>query len=196
MSQRRTRARAEPYPSEEARFLRRLAEGPEMPAGTSEQERAAARGEWAGEVEAAANELGGQWAAAYQELHPEWQPSPTDIEISNRRAAELTAAREQITRLETQMAVARQGFEEVQREHMFHHDDYGASIPLQPLRSTWSAALLPDNALTHPINTRVEFTLLGVTQQGTVTSPPDEYGLQDRRSQWREVRPYPFAQGF
>ena len=26
-------------------------------------------------------------------LRPDWQPTPTDIEISNQRAAELTAAR-------------------------------------------------------------------------------------------------------
>ena len=109
--------------SDEARFLRRLAEGPEMPPGTSEQAWRAARAESAQAVEAAADELGGRWAAAYQELHPEWQPSPTDIEISNQRAAELTAAREQITRLETQMAVARQGFGAAQRDHTFYHDD-------------------------------------------------------------------------
>ena len=37
--------------------------------------------------------MGGHWAEAYQELRPDWQPPPTDIEISNQRAAELTAAR-------------------------------------------------------------------------------------------------------
>ena len=49
-----------PTESEEDRFLRRLAEGPEMPPGTTEQARAAAR--------AAANQVGGRWAAANQEI--------------------------------------------------------------------------------------------------------------------------------
>ena len=78
--------------SDEARFLQRLAE-PELPPGASDAERAAARADAAAGVEYAANELGGHWAEAYQELHPDWQPLPTYIEISNQRAAELTAAR-------------------------------------------------------------------------------------------------------
>ena len=88
--------------SDEARFLQRLAE-PELPPGASDAERAAARADAAAGVEHAANELGGHWAEAYQELHPDWQPTPTDIEISNQRAAELTAAREQIARLTASM---------------------------------------------------------------------------------------------
>ena len=44
---------------------------------------------------------------AGQELRPDWQPTPTDIEISNQRAAELTAAREQIARLTTSFSVLR-----------------------------------------------------------------------------------------
>ena len=75
--------------SDEARFLQRLAE-PELPPGASDAERAAARADAAAGVEHAANELGGHWAEAYQELHPDWQPPPTDIEISNQRAAELS----------------------------------------------------------------------------------------------------------
>ena len=64
------------YPplSDEARFLRRLAEEPEMPPGTTDAERAAARAEAAAGVETAVDELGGEWAPAYQELRPDWQP--------------------------------------------------------------------------------------------------------------------------
>ena len=40
--------------SDEARFLRRLAEGPEMPPDTTEEEGAAPQAEYAGAVEAAA----------------------------------------------------------------------------------------------------------------------------------------------
>ena len=114
------------YPplSDEARFLQRLAE-PELPPGTTDAERAAA----AAEVEAAVGELGGEWAHAYQELRPDWQPTPTDIEISNRRAAERAAARAE------QAAVTRflQIFEDIRRDHTFYHDDHGASIPLEAL---------------------------------------------------------------
>ena len=65
--------------SDDARFLQRLAEG---------------LGE--GAVEEAVDEMGEQWADAYQELRPDLQPTPTDIEISNQRARELTAARTEI----------------------------------------------------------------------------------------------------
>ena len=92
--------------SDEARFLQRLAE-PELPRGASDAERAAARADAAAGVEHAANELGGHWAEAYQELHPDWQPPPTDIEISNQRAAELTTAQEQIARLTASISVLR-----------------------------------------------------------------------------------------
>ena len=77
--------------SDEARLLKRLAE-PELPPGATDAERAAARAEAAAGVEHAANELGGRCAEAYQELHPDWQPTLTDIEVSNERAAELTSA--------------------------------------------------------------------------------------------------------
>ena len=76
--------------SDEARLLQRLEEV-ELPPGATDFERAATRAEAAVAVQQAANEVG--WARAYQELHPDWQPPPTDIEISNQRAAELTAAR-------------------------------------------------------------------------------------------------------
>ena len=89
--------------SEEARLLQRLAE-PELPPGATDAERAAARAEAAAGVEHAANEMGGHWAEAYQELHPDWQPTPTDIEISNQRARELTAARAEIARLQAEIA--------------------------------------------------------------------------------------------
>ena len=92
--------------SDEARFLQRLAE-PELPPGASDAERAAARAEAAAGVEHAANELGEHWARAYQELRPDWQPTPTGIEVSNQRAAELTAAREQIARLTASISVLR-----------------------------------------------------------------------------------------
>ena len=55
-------------------------------------------------VEEAANETGGHWVDAYQELRPDWQPTPTDIEICNQRARELTAARTVIARLRTENA--------------------------------------------------------------------------------------------
>ena len=84
--------------SDEAHLLQRLAE-PELPSGVTDAERAAARAEAAAGVEAAVDELGGQRAHAYQELRPDWQPAPTDIEISNQRAVELTAARAEVTRL-------------------------------------------------------------------------------------------------
>ena len=84
--------------SNEARLLQRLAE-PQLPPEATDAERAAARADAAAQVEAAVDELGGQWAHAYQELRPDWQPTPTDIEISNQRAAELTAARAEIARL-------------------------------------------------------------------------------------------------
>ena len=80
--------------SDEARFLQRLAE-PELPPGTTDAER---------EVEAAVDELGGEWAHAYQELRPDWQPTPTEIEVSNQRAAELTAARAELARLQAENA--------------------------------------------------------------------------------------------
>ena len=78
--------------SDEARLLQRLAE-PELPPEATDAERAEARADAAAGVEHVVFELGGHWAEAYQELHPDWQPPPTDIEISNQRAAELTAAR-------------------------------------------------------------------------------------------------------
>ena len=95
------------YPplSDEARLLQRLAE-PELPPEATDAERAAARADSAAGVEHAATELGGHWAEAYQELHPDWQPPPTDSEISNQRAAELTAAQEQIARLCVYLGVA------------------------------------------------------------------------------------------
>ena len=43
-------------------------------------------------------------AEAYQELHQDWQPTLTDIEVSNQRAAELTAARAEIARLQAENA--------------------------------------------------------------------------------------------
>ena len=126
-----------PRVSDEARSLQRLAE-PELPPGTTDAERATA----AAEVEAAVGELGGEWAHAYQELHPDWQPSPTDIEISNQRAAELAAARVHIARLEASISVLRTeitrlevGIAEAVNGNMFFHDNYGASIPLEALRS-------------------------------------------------------------
>ena len=96
------------YPplSDEARFLQRLAE-PELPPGATDAERAAATADAAAGGEHAASELGEHWAKAYQELRPDWQPAPTDIEISNQRAAELTAAREQIARLTASISVLR-----------------------------------------------------------------------------------------
>ena len=103
--------------SDEARFLQRLAE-PELPPGTTDAERAAARADAAAEVEAAVDELGGEWAHAYQELRPDWQPPPTDIEITAEQAA--------VTRF-------LQIIETIRRDHTFYHDDHGASIPLEPL---------------------------------------------------------------
>ena len=78
--------------SDEARLLQRLA-GPQLPPEATDAERAPARADAAAGVEHAVDELGGHWAEAYQELRPDWQPTPTDIEISNQRAVELTAAR-------------------------------------------------------------------------------------------------------
>ena len=52
--------------------------------------------------------MGGEWAHAYQELRPDWQPTPTDIEISNQRAAELTAARAEIMRLSAGIVAMRE----------------------------------------------------------------------------------------
>ena len=72
---------------------------------------------------------------------PAQQPTPTDIEISNQRAAELTAAREQIARLTASISVMRThitrleaGIAAAVRGHMFYHDEYGASIPLEALQ--------------------------------------------------------------
>ena len=90
--------------SDEARLLQRLEEV-ELPPGATDAERVAARAEAAAGVEQAANEVGEHWARAYQELHPDWQP--TDIEVSNQRARELTAAREQIARLTASISVLR-----------------------------------------------------------------------------------------
>ena len=89
--------------SDEARLLQRLEEV-ELPPGATDAERVAARAEAAAAVEQAADEMGEHWARAYQELHPDWQPTPTDIEISNQRAAELTAARAEIARLKAAVA--------------------------------------------------------------------------------------------
>ena len=133
------------YPplSDEARFLQRLAE-PELPPGTTDAERAAARADTAAEVEAAVDELGEEWAHAYQELRPDWQPPPTDIEISNQRAAELAAARAE------QAAVTRflQIIEDIRRDHTFYHDDDGASISLEPLYTHILASLRGMNPVT------------------------------------------------
>ena len=115
--------------SDEARFLQRLAE-PELPPGATDAERAAARAEAAAGVEHAANELGGHWAEAYQELRPDWQPTLTDIETSNQRAAELTAARAELAVMRTRIARLEAGIAAAVRGHMFYHDEYGASIPL------------------------------------------------------------------
>ena len=49
--------------------------------------------------------MGGHWAEAYQELRPDWQPTPTDIDIGNQRAAELATATEQIARINTSISV-------------------------------------------------------------------------------------------
>ena len=89
--------------SNEARLLQRLEEV-ELPPGATDAERVAARAEAATAVEQAANEVGEHWARAYQELHPEWQPTLTDMEVSNQRAAELTAARAEIARLQAENA--------------------------------------------------------------------------------------------
>ena len=88
--------------SDEARLLQRLAE-PQLPPEATDAERAAARTDAAAGVEHAVDELGGHWAEAHQELRPGWQPTPTDIEISNQRAVELTAARAEITRLSAEI---------------------------------------------------------------------------------------------
>ena len=65
-----------------------------------------------------------------------------DIEISNERAAELTAAREQVARLTASTSELRNhitwleaGIAAAVRGNMFYHDEYGASIPLEALRT-------------------------------------------------------------
>ena len=72
----------------------------------------------------------------------ESQVTPMDIEISNERAAELTAAREQVARLTASISELRNhitwleaGIAAAVRGHMFYHDEYGASIPLEALRT-------------------------------------------------------------
>ena len=124
------------YPplSAEARLLQRLAE-PELPPGATDTERAAARAEAAAGVEHASKEMGGHWAEAYQELRPDWQPTPTDIEVSNQRAAELTAARAEIAQLQAAVPRSIQLIQTIRRDNMFFHDDYGASIPLEALET-------------------------------------------------------------
>ena len=133
--------------SDEARLLQRLEEV-ELPPGATDAERVAARAEAAAAVEQAANEVGEHWARAYQELHPDWQP--TDIEVSNQRAAELTAAREQIARLTASISVMRThitrleaGIAETVPGHMFYHDEYGALIPLEALETHIPAVTRP-----------------------------------------------------
>ena len=44
------------------------------------------------------------WAGTGRRRTRSWQPPPTDIEISNQRAAELTAARAEIARLQAENA--------------------------------------------------------------------------------------------
>ena len=131
-----------PMLSDEARFLQRLAE-PELPPGASDAERATARASAAAEVEEAVDELGGHWAEAYQELRPDWQPPPTDIEISNQRAAELTAARAELAVMRTRIARLEAGIAEAVRGHMFYHDEYGASIPLEAFETHIPAVTRP-----------------------------------------------------
>ena len=55
------------------------------------------------------------------------------IEISNQRAAELTAARAEIRHLQAAVTRFLQIIETIRRDHTFYHDDHGASIPLEPL---------------------------------------------------------------
>ena len=61
--------------------------------------------------------MGGHWAEAYQELRPDLQPARTDIEISNQRAAELTAAQEQIARRRASISVLRTEITRLQAEN-------------------------------------------------------------------------------
>ena len=68
-------------------------------------------------VEAAVDQVGGDWADAYHLLRPDWQPTPTDIGISNQRAAELTAARVQIARLAESISVLRTEITRLQAEN-------------------------------------------------------------------------------
>ena len=72
---------------------------------------------------------------AYQELRPDWQSTLTDIEISNQRAAELTAARAELAAARAEITRLSAGIAEAVRGHMFYHDEYGASIPLEALRT-------------------------------------------------------------
>ena len=72
----------------------------------------------------------------------ESQVTPMDIEISNERAAELTAAREQVARLTASISELRNhitwleaGIAAAVRGNMFYHDEYGASIPLEALET-------------------------------------------------------------
>ena len=100
----------------------------ELPPGATDAERAAARAEAAAGVEHAANELGGHWAEAYQELHPDWQPPPTGIEMSNQRAAELTAATEQIARLTASISVLRAHITRLEAGITAVHDELSDAI--------------------------------------------------------------------
>ena len=79
----------------------------------------------------------------------ESQVTPMDNEISNERAAELTAARVKIARLLASISVLRThvtrmeaGITEAVRGHMFYHDEYGASIPLEALQTHIMAMMI------------------------------------------------------
>ena len=133
--------------SDEARLLQRLAE-PQLPPEATDAERAAARADAAAGVEHAVDELGGHWAEAYQELRPDWQPTLTDIDVSNQRAAELTAARAEIERIRAGVVAARNQLNDA------INDTNAAMNDPARRRAAWNRIMDATNDLTRALQRR------------------------------------------
>ena len=198
--------------SDEARLLQRLEEV-ELPPGATDAERAAARAEAEAAVGQAANNVG--WARAYRELHPDRQPAPTfnvmamfdswpaHIQAEVRPLSEQYHRQGQTMWRDLEMAIVEtlERFPEYVNQQLAQQAQQNperlAEVMRESLPTGVDADQLVQDMATRsspvvqvPIDTRVEFTLLGITQQGTVTSLPNEHGLQEVTVDGGETVPF------